>query len=137
MQEVWQKQGRTNNLVSQALKNLSIKDKIQGLDGKWKKQGQKTVIVTQALEAMALEVRKFAIEPSQENRFNLLNSTNVLAKSCYRGHMFVYFTFPMSLLQTSLLAGQKLEQRTKDNFEREMCQYNESKTDFGCFRMGI
>ena len=74
MQEVWQKQGRTNNLVSQALKNLSIKDKIQGLDGKWKKQGQKTVIVTQALEAMALEVRKFAIEPSQENRFNLLNS---------------------------------------------------------------
>ena len=85
MQEVWQKQGRTNNLVSQALKNLSIKDKIQGLDGKWKKQGQKTVIVTQALEAMALEVRKFAIEPSQENRFNLLNSTNVLAKSCYRG----------------------------------------------------
>ena len=51
--------------------------------------------------------------------------------------MFVYFTFPMSLLQTSLLTGQKLEQRTEDNFEREMCQYNESKTDFGCFRMGI
>ena len=56
--EVWQKQGRTNNLVSQALKKLSIKDKIQGLDEKWKKQGQKTVIVTQALEAMALQVRK-------------------------------------------------------------------------------
>ena len=62
VQEVWQKQGRTNNLVSQALKKLSIKDKIQGLDEKWKKQGQKTVIVTQALEAMALQVRKFAIE---------------------------------------------------------------------------
>ena len=62
VQEVWKKQGRTNNLVSQALKKLSIKDKIQGLDEKWKKQGQKTVIVTQALEAMALQVRKFAIE---------------------------------------------------------------------------
>ena len=71
VQEVWQKQGRTNNLVSQALKKLSIKDKIQGLDEKWKKQGQKTVIVTQALEAMALQVRKFATEPKGPTNLKL------------------------------------------------------------------
>ena len=60
--QVWKEQSRSNNLVSQALKNLSIKGKIQGLDKTLKKQGQKTVVVTQALEAMALQVRKFVIE---------------------------------------------------------------------------
>ena len=55
--QVWKDQGRTNHLVSQALKNLSIQDKTQGADEKWKKQGQKNVHVTQALEAMALQVQ--------------------------------------------------------------------------------
>ena len=32
---------------------------------------------------------------SQENSFNLLNKNKVLAKSCYRGHLFVFFTFPI------------------------------------------
>ena len=32
-------------------------------------------------------------ETSQENWFNLLTSTKVLAKSWYRGRLFVYFTF--------------------------------------------
>ena len=30
-------------------------------------------------------------EASQENWFNLLNKNKVLAKSCYRGRLFVYF----------------------------------------------
>ena len=34
-------------------------------------------------------------EASQENWFNLLNSTKVLAKSWYSGRLFVYFTFPI------------------------------------------
>ena len=33
-------------------------------------------------------------EASQENWSNLLNRNKVLAKSCYRGRLFVYFTFP-------------------------------------------
>ena len=36
-------------------------------------------------------------EASQENWFNLLNSAKVLAKSWYRGRLFVYFTFPMAV----------------------------------------
>ena len=34
-------------------------------------------------------------ETSQDNCFNLLNRNKVLAKSCSRGHLFVYFTFPI------------------------------------------
>ena len=34
-------------------------------------------------------------EASQENLFNLLNRKKVLPKSCYRGRLFVYFTFPI------------------------------------------
>ena len=57
--QVWKDQSRTNHLVSQALKNLSIQDQTQGVDKKWKKQGQKNVHVTQALEAMALQVEYY------------------------------------------------------------------------------
>ena len=44
----------------------------------------------------ALSRLAFQQEASQENRFNLLNSTKVFAKSWYRGLLFVYFTFPMA-----------------------------------------
>ena len=36
-------------------------------------------------------------EASQENLFNLLNRNKVLAKSCYRGRLFVNFTFPITV----------------------------------------
>ena len=41
-------------------------------------------------------------EASQDNWFNLLNRNKVLAKSCYRGHLFVYFTFPIQYKQIKL-----------------------------------